>query len=196
MHRLVCLSVLLSIVASFVPLPVGVAVVSPGEKDRSEPFPCADRPCGCRSAQQCWKKCCCFTHEQKLAWARKNRVKVPELVISQAKKSSTAAFTFESLLARRPAKTCCSQRSGVKTAACESPRSTSSPKSRMKTVIGTLAQQCQGEGLAFNSLPWTLLPEPVQIALPTNICFETAVVAETLLREVSISPPVPPPRCA
>ena len=32
---------------------------SPSEKDQSAPFPCQNRPCGCKTAEQCWKKCCC-----------------------------------------------------------------------------------------------------------------------------------------
>lgn len=39
-------------------------------KDHSVPFPCQNRPCGCRSADTCLKKCCCFTADQKVAWAK------------------------------------------------------------------------------------------------------------------------------
>ena len=39
-------------------------------KDQSVPFPCQNRPCGCRSADSCLKKCCCFTAAQKVAWAK------------------------------------------------------------------------------------------------------------------------------
>lgn len=39
-------------------------------KDGSVPFPCQNRPCGCRSASGCLKKCCCFTPAQKSAWAK------------------------------------------------------------------------------------------------------------------------------
>ena len=38
-------------------------------KDRSLPFPCMDRPCGCASAEQCRKSCGCFTHAERSAWA-------------------------------------------------------------------------------------------------------------------------------
>lgn len=39
-------------------------------KVHSVPFPCQNRPCGCRSADSCLSKCCCFTAEQKVAWAQ------------------------------------------------------------------------------------------------------------------------------
>ena len=37
------------------------------------PFPCQGHRCGCVSAEQCWGHCCCFTPEQRLAWAAANR---------------------------------------------------------------------------------------------------------------------------
>jgi hypothetical protein len=57
-----------ALVISGLPLPLGG--VAPGSmdtavskrlaaKDRSTPFPCMNRPCGCVSAEQCRKKCCC-----------------------------------------------------------------------------------------------------------------------------------------
>lgn len=67
-RRLTGLLLLLSMCASLFPLPLPVR--SPSGKDRSLPFPCQDRPCGCMSAAQCWRKCCCFTDQEKLAWAR------------------------------------------------------------------------------------------------------------------------------
>ena len=71
-----------------------VPQLSSPEKDRSEPYPCMDRPCGCASAEQCWKKCCCFTNQQKIAWAERAGVKVPEYVVVAAgreKAQKTAA---------------------------------------------------------------------------------------------------------
>src|SRR5947209_7307476 len=41
-------------------------------KDRSQPFPCMDRPCGCQSADECWHHCCCTTLDERLAWAHEH----------------------------------------------------------------------------------------------------------------------------
>lgn len=73
-----------------------VPQLSSPQKDRSEPYPCMDRPCGCVSAAQCWKQCCCFTNQQKVAWAEENRVTVPESVVAAAAQENaqeTAATT-------------------------------------------------------------------------------------------------------
>lgn len=63
-------------VLSHLPIPVGTRV----EKDLSHPFPCQFRLCGCRSADHCWKKCCCFTASQKVTWAKENAVSLPSFV--------------------------------------------------------------------------------------------------------------------
>src|SRR5947209_2935483 len=53
------------------PLPVASGPSS------SQPFPCQQHACGCRSAEACWKHCCCFSAEEKLAWARTQQVEPP-----------------------------------------------------------------------------------------------------------------------
>jgi hypothetical protein len=46
-------------------------------------YPCQSRPCGCLNSDQCWKgDCCCFSIEEKLAWAEANGVEPPEHVRS------------------------------------------------------------------------------------------------------------------
>jgi hypothetical protein len=87
---LVSLSILLSICAMTFPLPMSPNPAkldgNTDGKDKSQPFPCEDRPCGCQTASQCWRKCCCFTNTQKLAWAKSRGVSVPEYVKAAAPK--------------------------------------------------------------------------------------------------------------
>ena len=86
--RLVSLITCLSLCATIFPLPIDWR---PGnQKDLSSPFPCQHRACGCRSAEQCWKKCCCFSNSQKLAWAKEHRVDVPSYVMLAAKKEQNS----------------------------------------------------------------------------------------------------------
>ncbi len=88
---LLSLSVLLGICAMCFPLPFAPLPQKSQEKDSSQPFPCQNRPCGCRSAEQCWKKCCCFDNNQKTAWAKANNVKVPDFVLVASKKENEDA---------------------------------------------------------------------------------------------------------
>ncbi len=83
-HRLLSLVVVLGVCAMMLPLPVAPLPSNSPEKDQSQPFPCQNRPCGCRSAEQCWKKCCCFNNSQKIAWAKANKVTVPDYVFAAA----------------------------------------------------------------------------------------------------------------
>ena len=74
-------------IASGLPLPAPPFVRL---KDSSRPFPCQDRPCGCRTYDECWKgDCCCFTLEEKLAWAEANDIEPPQHVrpLVEARKS-------------------------------------------------------------------------------------------------------------
>jgi hypothetical protein len=74
-------------VISGIPLPIGgsgaaldaAAGRRMAGKDRSRPFPCMDKPCGCATAEQCFENCCCHTPAQRLAWARSHDVEAAVL---------------------------------------------------------------------------------------------------------------------
>lgn len=72
-------SMVWSLVASILlaSLPIPIAVVSI-DQDSGGPFPCQGGHCGCKTAFQCWTNCCCNTPEERVAWARDNRVAIPE----------------------------------------------------------------------------------------------------------------------
>ncbi len=72
-----------TLVASGLPLPFGAVASSAREspaakrlagKDRSQPFPCMDKTCGCATAEQCFTNCCCNTPAETLAWAKAHAV--------------------------------------------------------------------------------------------------------------------------
>ncbi len=55
------------------PLPPPVVI-----KDGGKPFPCQGHACGCQTAEECWRHCCCFTPEERWAWAEENHVQPPD----------------------------------------------------------------------------------------------------------------------
>jgi hypothetical protein len=57
----------------------------------AESFPCQTCGCGCRSAEQCWRQCCCFTNREKVAWARRHRVVVPAAAMAAADQEAAVA---------------------------------------------------------------------------------------------------------
>jgi hypothetical protein len=186
--RLVGLILLVSICASFFPLPAGSRPV--GGKDRSAPYPCRDRPCGCRSADQCWKRCCCFSNSQKLAWAKANGVVAPDYV--------TLAASGE-----RETKDC-------QTGGCSSHRrpksrtdrpensphdSSESDDSAPVYVLAIMAHHCQGTGLFWNSLPCAVIPTSAVLVRPVREgAWETTPAPKP--PDCSEAPPEPPPRAA
>src|SRR3954471_14144517 len=54
----------------------GLAFPGPAGKphDTSIPYPCMARACGCTSAAECWRGCCCFSKEYRRAWFREHDI--------------------------------------------------------------------------------------------------------------------------
>jgi hypothetical protein len=112
-----------ALVMSGLPLPLG-AVSGTGRadgvgnrllaaKDRSRPFPCRDKPCGCVSAEQCFKKCCCHTPAQLLAWARRNDLE-PAVLAALERRAATEA----PVAAVASAASCCATPTIIAKATC------------------------------------------------------------------------------
>ena len=87
---------------------VGVPLPAGPKKDRSQPFPCMDRPCGCKDAAQCWTSCCCTTPRERLAWARQRGIEPPSalavlaIVRRGGRGRPSDASTRQAFLLRRP----------------------------------------------------------------------------------------------
>src|SRR5262249_1134203 len=67
------------VTAAGVPLPTARSAKS------AERFPCESCPCGCDSAEHCWRSCCCHTLAERMDWARENGVRPPEYAIADAR---------------------------------------------------------------------------------------------------------------
>lgn len=111
-RTLISVMTLGALLACVLPVPYGRP--SHLDKDASSPFPCQNRPCGCRSAEQCWKKCCCFTHAQKLAWAEQHGIVAPQLVREAAAQEQNVATNFKATARETPSAS--SQETGLRTA--------------------------------------------------------------------------------
>ena len=204
-RKSIAVLVLIGLCALQVPLSLPVPATSSG-KDRSAPFPCQDRPCGCSSAARCWNDCCCFTNQQKLDWAAANNVKPPEFVVAAAEKEKAEGEKQEAVEVASccqkppaPVSACCqSEKTAAPKAACCETKPTEvsaeNTEDDSATVIGWFAQKCQGKGgPIWSSMPWAdglterpSLPAPTlnSWAQPISCCI-TGRVAD---------PPEPPPR--
>lgn len=199
-RRLVSLLVLVSLCASFVPLPT--ISKSPLKKDQSTSYPCQNRPCGCRSAEQCWKSCCCFSNKEKITWSKANRVIPPTYVIVAAEQEASVTVC--------QAEGCCTEQKNSSQQECVLSSSencgSSSEQADEATsfevaheedetifVLGVLVQKCQGQGLFWNSLPWAILPEVRAIVSYSGLVVWTRPTSTTA-PQYAAEPPEPPPR--
>jgi hypothetical protein len=159
-------------------LPLGIAA-----KASAERYPCEGCGCGCQSAEQCWRQCCCYTNREKLAWAERHGVAAPEYVVVAAERESA---TKPKTLAKAAACPHCADAATAEDAA-------SAPAHARRSAPGISwieAMRCQGGASYWQSavpaLPLRLPPRPDQILLAVG-----RINAESFL-ENSLSPPAPP----
>ncbi len=174
-------------------------------KDTSAPFPCQTRACGCRSAKQCWKKCCCFTDTQKVAWAKANRVTLPAFVVDAAKRETAIAPGD-----RHPAKECCLEHVRREGEAPAEPlvsadvhsgsrlrRSVALPtqRPRVRIVVGIEALQCSGIEQSIAGALISLQPPQPMTVVHSNLGMEEVLpLRDSPLAPCEQKPPTPPPR--
>ena len=197
-QQLMTLLLLAGFLAALIPVPVSLVQLG-YQKDRSEPFPCQDRPCACRSAAQCRKRCCCFTAEQKQAWGRRHGVKAFTVPMETlASKSRSVSDRREACCVSPTAAEPTSPRKefGASTESKSGARRAPKPASRFKVVIGVFAQQCQGVAHSFAGVPIYIVPPRVELVTVVQQSFEQLILEQVLFEQGGLEPPVPPPRLA
>lgn len=193
-RRLIALGVLMSIVFALLPM-VWSVPERHHDKDRSTPFPCQNRPCGCRTAEQCWKKCCCFTNAQKVAWANQQGIRPPAAVLTAAiRETKSEARTVASCCAGRAStKKTCSSAGGCEMPAASRPLDRTSASSRI--VIGAFYQQCSGTDWGWLVTPSLLVCSVECVVVPAPVPMtDCAPPGSDRLSSRVVEPPVPPPR--
>jgi len=202
MYRwLSCLSVAFVLCAVLLPMPVSLRPSDGVEKDLSQPFPCQNRPCGCRSAEQCWKKCCCFTNSQKVAWAKANGVSLPDYVMAAAEKETATVKKSCALCSKTEengSRAKCDEsitaaRNEQRIATPQIPKVTARTKTS-KWVLTVYASECQGQPSSSMCFPATIVP--ARVVPVTNSVEITEIVREISerLSPTTLRPPLPPPK--
>jgi hypothetical protein len=121
---------------------IGVPTAPTPVKDRSQPFPCQDHICGCRTADACWHHCCCFSPEEKRAWALAHHVEPPP---SPQRTAGQGWHTVRLRDQENNAAACCARQVGH-TACCQSqaPAKVSPRTGSRPWVLAMTALHCQG----------------------------------------------------
>jgi hypothetical protein len=146
-------------------------------KDRSIPFLCMNRPCGCRSAAECWTSCCCTTKQERIAFARSLGLPIPD----EPQVAETAV----------PHKRdCCTHGNGE--AACET--TAGDVQSSEGVVLLSSVLRCRGLSMMLLHFAG-FVPSPAPVICdghepPAGQLF----LVDDALPVVALSPPTPPPR--
>jgi hypothetical protein len=177
---------------------LGIPLPVPAIKDIAEAFPCMDCGCGCVNADMCWRQCCCYTNSQKLAWAAKHKVQVPEFVLEQV---AAEIDTDPAELAQ--VKPCCRQRVlTAKSASCCDRQSGSCPEARPQNppaipgVLAIHALKCQGFSLSISLLPPSVPTDEIGTELPLVPGEQVAIAGSESYQPPFFDAVVPPPELA
>lgn len=208
----VCLAVS-CLVASGLPLPLGGSTAGVGGgrtnpaaaarlagKDRSTPFPCMDKACGCATAEQCLNDCCCNTPAETLAWARAHDV-APAVLASLTRHAavslpkaagSCCSAATPSCCDATPEPSCCDvDRGGEEPAGIpDVPRGGGVRRIVLRAMLacGGVADEWSSGGLSLPPSPVTSVFRPRPTATITS--------GDDLPQSLSHAPDAPPPRAA
>jgi hypothetical protein len=196
-RRLVAACTLVAYLVASLGLPVPATVA----KEAGQAFPCQHHGCGCKSAEQCWGQCCCFSPEQRFAWAESHDVQPP----SYAEKP--AATTWRTARKRDQVKNCCSEKQPTATS-CQTCPETSLPeqpeppaekapaenKSKFRWALGMSALACQGKATLWATTASVLPPTPPVTWAPWPTLLGRISYSDETAFLIPVLPPDPPPR--
>lgn len=205
-----------ALVASGLPLPLGGVPVAADRaaakrlagKDRSRPFPCMDKPCGCATAEQCFSNCCCNTPSQTLAWAKAHRLNVAVIAALERRAADATQDAPQRGDCCSAKASCCTTTNPSAEAMCCDSRSTAAEpdgrtdparpidEGRSGSVYLVLRAMLACGGIATGWSAATMsLPPPPAIRSESCVCVVgTIVIVNDVGLSADLSCDSPPPR--
>jgi hypothetical protein len=208
-----------TMVLSYAVLALGISLPAAPLKSTDQPYPCMNHRCGCKSAEECWRNCCCTTLEERLVWARENHVTPPDYALAAARAQGIewAAYwprdpnqqNSQEMVEPEtvPKQTAC-QASAVRCPFCQRPTSEcvscscerctkrAAVKENHSTngVVLIEALKCQGAGDNWQGLAISLPPPvAIQVRFPDETS-QRIRLSPLSFASLSFPPDVPPPR--
>jgi hypothetical protein len=178
-----------------IPLPVFV------HKESSQPFPCQNHPCGCRTAEECWSHCCCYTPEERWAWAKAHNVEPPAYAEKPSEKPVARGWNRVKLRDRDQEATtanCCCQAKAEQASCCKpatdrsTKASSTNPRSRGVTTFSAL--RCQGYSTLWINAGSVLPVLPLAAWSPDRPPSTRIDLFSIKADQIPSSPLDPPPR--
>jgi hypothetical protein len=199
---------------------VGVPMPARSERKAGDtPFPCQDCPCGCKDAETCWRDCCCFTNQQKVAWARKHRVAIPAFVVVAAKREGCdgqceracceAKTASVKLAVKKPA--CCARREAAcvsctvksvaartcsrcdEQSACDDATPATEQRRSSSPVLLISKLRCGGISLSVSMMPASVVVKATDFCWDLDERFEPFVLSANLYEPPYLAVAAPPP---
>jgi hypothetical protein len=182
------------VTAAGVPLPAGNLAKKSGEL-----FPCMDCPCGCNSAEQCWRSCCCHSLAERMDWAHDHGVRPPDYAIDEARRQGIHLCWLDEP-ASAAAKTCCATSStpGKRCCCCRhhddhAPAQAHQTASRV-VVLRALA--CGGQSMNWLAAVPTLISARLDVADRLPLISWLGPQLSLIADGIADEPVVPPPERA
>jgi hypothetical protein len=184
-----------SLFAVGVPLPNGLGKAS------GESYPCMDHQCGCASAEECWRHCCCMSLVEKLTWAREHHINPPIYVILEARQQGIDWMAFCDGGVKKQTMQCsnccarCAHESSAPTAGQQPNRlqSKSAGNPSQSVVLGALLK-CHGAAQSWLSLGSYIPPPASRGMADQDALTELLVIRSDRADSLSFRPARRPPR--
>ena len=187
LQRVVSLFVVLALVICSLGVPLPMRV----EEPVSEPYPCQNCGCGCPDAETCWRECCCYTQEEKIAWAKENSVLPPAFVLAQlSRKASAKTAKTPGSCCSSVARTCCDGSSSC----CSDKANCEAAQMEELFVLAFQVLRCRGLTSSLTSLPPSILPMGKELVEFQSPLLATVVPIENLYSSPSQEIEPPPPQ--
>lgn len=171
-------------------------------KDRSVPFPCMDKACGCRTAEQCYKSCCCSTKAERIAWAKDHAVSAEYVALAEqaeekpAGKSCCASKAISSRSCCKPAvktASCCAKPTPQKKCCEQKPEPAPSEQRPAPGFSMLAAMKCAGLQVGALGVPLSLPCDDFVDCLVKLEPVDVVVIVSIFYTAHSDAPATPPP---
>ena len=189
----------LTLVATLTICSLGIPLPHQVKNPADQPYPCMNCPCGCENAEACWRDCCCFSQQEKLAWAKENGVTPPAFVSVAVEKPSCCSKP--ACCSKHVAKaSCCSQKKSPSccggSSACGK-RPSRQRRTPSNVLVMFQALRCQGLIHSLTLLPPSVVPaQPISANLLPPTGEKIPLRDDLLLPEPFLALDTPPPECA
>lgn len=201
-----CLAGTLALWLGLLQCPLPFAVRAPAQsKDQSVPYPCMNRPCGCASAEQCWRSCCCTTKSERIAWAKEHLGYIPAALASASDHGATEHESSKAVATSKcdhghcdspESKACCREKTSHSDPEGESDV-VASDEPQSRSVVFSEMMKCRGLSAVWSifSLALPVVPPSPSPTIPRRI--ESVTIQDSLAYlSRTLQPPSRPPQTA